>query len=79
MSVLEAGHELPNDAPVVNSSLLIDIASSENSNQPGQCRTFVEYANDIIPHFSTYNLWQIRLRVYVVFDIYYDDSHKGKP
>ena len=76
MSILETGHEMPNSVPTVD-SLVIDGASLVYSKQPGQSRTFDDYANDIIlPHIKS--LAQSHLRVDVVFDVYYDDSLKGE-
>jgi hypothetical protein len=68
MSILETGHEMPNSVPTVD-SLVIDGASLVYSKQPGQSRTFDDYANDIIlPHIKS--LAQSHLRVDVVFDVY---------
>ena len=76
MSILETGHEMPNSVPTVD-SLVIDGASLVYSKQPGQSRTFDDYANDIIlPHIKS--LAQSHLRVDVVFDVYYVDSLKGE-
>ena len=76
MPTLEAGHEEPNVQPTVE-SLVIDGESLVNSKQPGQSRTFDDYANDIILQQIT-SLAQNHLRVDVVFDVYYDDSLKGE-
>ena len=76
MPILEAGHEIPNVEPTVE-SLVIDGASLINSKQPGQSWTFDDYANDIIlPHIKSLAL--NHLRVDVFFDVYYDDSLKGE-
>jgi hypothetical protein len=74
MSILETGHEMPNSVPTVD-SLVIDGASLVYSKQPGQSRTFDDYANDIIlPHIKS--LAQSHLRVDVVSEI--SDFHVRK-
>lgn len=76
MSILEAGHDMQNSVPTVD-SLLIEVTSLVYSKQPGQSRSFDDYTNNIIlPHIKC--LAQSHLRVDVVFDIYYDDSLKGE-
>lgn len=76
MPILKAGQVLPSSGPTVD-SLVIDGASLVNVKQPGQSRTFDNYANDIIlPHITS--LAQGHLRVDIVFDVYRDDSLKGE-
>lgn len=67
---------MPSSGPTVD-SLVIDGASLVNVKQPGQSRTFDNYANDIIlPHITS--LAQGHLRVDIVFDVYRDGSLKGE-
>ena len=67
---------MPNYVVIVD-SLVIDGASLINSKQPGQSRTFDDYANDIIlPHIKF--LAQSHSMVGVVVDVYHDDNLKGE-
>lgn len=67
---------MPNNVPTVD-SLVINSALLVYSKQPWHNRTFDDYANDIIlQHIKSFA--QSHLRLDVVFDVYYDDSLRGK-
>jgi hypothetical protein len=48
-----------------------------NSRQPGPCKTFHEYANEIISPYIEH-CGQRHGRIEVVFDVYYENSLKGE-
>ena len=67
---------MPSSEPVAD-TLIIDGAGLVNSKPPNMSATFDDYANDVIvPCIEWYA--QRRSRIYVVFDVYYDDSLKGE-
>jgi hypothetical protein len=62
--------EPPTDAMIIDGAALI------NSRQPEPCKTFDEYANEIIlPYIE--HCGQRHGRIDVVFDVYYDKRPRG--
>ena len=76
MSILENELDVPVTEPPTD-TLIIDGMALVNSRQPGPCKTFDKYADDVIlPQIEHSRQWHGRIDI--VFDVYYEDSLKGE-